>query len=79
MRLGLPRVLATLNGLDYVTPSLVGMAAKKVFLHRVEITTPEGERSVQWGSEVGAVARALQGQTPERVVDEVLSEVDCPL
>ena len=73
------RVLATLNGLDYLTPSLVAMAARKVFLHRIEITTPENERSMQWGSDLAAVAQALEGQTPEKIVEEVLATVDCPL
>lgn len=72
-------VLAVLNDLDYVTPSLVGMAARKVFLHRIIITTPEKERSMQWGSDLAAVAELLEGASPETVVEEVLATVDCPL
>ena len=72
-------ILATLNGLSYVTPSLAAMAARKVFAHRVEIPTPENERSMQWGSDREAVAQILKNYTPESVIEEVLAEVECPL
>lgn len=39
----------------------------------------ETERSMQWGSDYDAVAEALMGMTPERIVEEVLSSVPCPL
>lgn len=73
------RVLAVLNGLTYVTPSLVTMAARKIYTHRLIITKPENERSLQWGSEKEAVAKALRGATPESVIEEVLTSVECPL
>lgn len=34
---------------------------------------------MQWGSDLAAVTEALEGATPERVVEEVLATVDCPL
>lgn len=74
----LMRSLAPLHGLDYVTPSLVGMAARKVYLHRIRIVRPERERSVQWGSEVEAVEAVLEGVGAEEVLEDVLGVVAVP-
>ncbi|KAB5550967.1 hypothetical protein GE09DRAFT_156681 [Coniochaeta sp. 2T2.1] len=71
--------LAPLHGLDYVTPGLVKLAARKVYLHRLRIVPPERERSVQWGSELGAVERLLDGVGGEDVVEDVLGMVTAPL
>lgn len=75
----LMRCLAPLHGLDFVTPALVGVAAKKVYLHRIRITTPENERSMQWGSKLEAVAAILEDMGPEEVVDDVLGMVTAPI
>ncbi|KAK2595153.1 hypothetical protein QQS21_007113 [Conoideocrella luteorostrata] len=75
----LMRSLATIHELNYVTPALVGVAAKKVYLHRIRITTPENERSMQWGSNLEAVASLLKNVEPEQVVDDVLSMVTAPI
>lgn len=75
----LSRALAALHGLGFVTPSLVALAARKVYLHRVRIVDrAERERSVQWGSEVNAVAALLEGVGVEEVVEEVLGMVAVP-
>ncbi|KAK0638680.1 hypothetical protein B0T16DRAFT_359704 [Cercophora newfieldiana] len=74
----LMRSLAPLHGLDYVTPSLVGLAAKKVYLHRIKMVAPEKERSMQWGSELAAVEPILEGLGPEDVIDDVLGLVEAP-
>ncbi|KAK4452295.1 hypothetical protein QBC34DRAFT_398309 [Podospora aff. communis PSN243] len=74
----LMRSLAPLHGLDYVTPSLVALAAKKVYLHRIKMVAPEKERSMQWGSELAAVEAILDGLGPEDVIDDVLSLVAAP-
>ena len=73
------RYLAPLHGLDFVTPSLIGLAARKIFPHRITISAPERERCVQFGSDVGAVKQSLAGMTPEIVIETVLDKVDCPL
>lgn len=75
----LMRCLAPLHGIDYVTPSLVALAARKVYLHRLEIAKAEEERSVQWGSEVMAVEALLEGVGPEEVIEDVLATVAAPL
>ena len=73
------RSLAPLHGLDYVTPSLVALAARKVYLHRIQVVDdPSKERSVQWGSDVGMVRGMLEGVGAEEVLDEVLGAVGVP-
>ncbi len=62
-----------------MTPSLVALAAKKVYPHRIIITAPQNERSMQWGSDLAAVTVALQSVTPESVINEVLGTVDVPV
>ncbi|KAI1414531.1 hypothetical protein F5Y13DRAFT_158736 [Hypoxylon sp. FL1857] len=75
----LSKCLAALHGLDYVTPSLVGLAVKKVYPHRIRIVTPERERSMQWGSDLAAVEALLEGVNAEYVIEEVLGLVEAPL
>ncbi|KAK5129825.1 hypothetical protein LTR08_002802 [Meristemomyces frigidus] len=71
--------LAPLHGLDYVPPSLIALAARKVYPHRLVLATAETERSLQWGSEPAAVREALEGLTVEDVVDDVIASVETPL
>jgi len=73
------RALAPLHGLLYISPSLVALAARKIYPHRIVITSPENERSMQWGSSLEAVKAVLEGVTAEDVVDEVLQSVEVPL
>jgi len=75
----LVRALAPLHGLTYASPSLVALAAKKIYPHRIVITAPENERSMQWGSSLDAVRAILDGVTAEDVVEEVLQAVEVPL
>ncbi|KND93907.1 hypothetical protein TOPH_01500 [Tolypocladium ophioglossoides CBS 100239] len=75
----LMRCLAPLHKLDYVTPALVGLAARKVYLHRIRITAPEKERSMQWGSKLEAVEAILEDVGPEEVIEDVLEMVTAPL
>ncbi|KAL2141403.1 hypothetical protein VTI28DRAFT_2447 [Corynascus sepedonium] len=79
----LARSLAPLHGLDYVTPSLVALALRKVYLHRVGLVMaagrPDRERSVQWGSDVRLVKGFLEGLGVEDVLEDVLESVKVPL
>ncbi|KAF2746099.1 hypothetical protein M011DRAFT_468963 [Sporormia fimetaria CBS 119925] len=75
----LAHVLAPLHGLSYITPSLVALAARKVYPHRIVITSPERERSMQWGSSLEAVKAVLEGVGEVDVVEEVLQSVEAPL
>lgn len=75
----LMKSLAPLHGLDFVTPALVSLAARKIYLHRIKMVEPSRERSMQWGSEHGAIERLLNGWGPEDVIDEVLGMVGAPV
>ncbi|KAH7419245.1 hypothetical protein BKA64DRAFT_650412 [Cadophora sp. MPI-SDFR-AT-0126] len=68
----LAKCLAPLHGLTYATPSLIGLAARKIYLHRIHIVQPEKERSMQWGSDLDAISALLEGIGPEDVIEEVL-------
>ena len=59
----------------------MALAARKIYLHRIYIVKPERERSMQWGSDVDAVAAVLDGIGVEDVIEEVLgtSGTEAPL
>ncbi|RMZ13270.1 hypothetical protein D0862_02371 [Hortaea werneckii] len=75
----LAMALAPLHGLSYVTPSLVALACRKVYPHRLILATAETERSLQWGSDPQALKNVLQGMSIEDVIEDVLSSVETPL
>jgi MoxR-like ATPase len=75
----LVRCLAPLHGLNFATPSLVALAARKVYMHRLTLVTVEQERSMQYGSDAAAVADWLDGVTVEGVIEQVLLQVEVPL
>jgi MoxR-like ATPase len=77
--LSLSHVLAPLHGLDYVSPGLVTLAARKVYPHRIVLATQDNERSLMWGSDVEAVREMLEGVTVEDVIEDVLASVPTPL
>ncbi|KAK4219294.1 hypothetical protein QBC37DRAFT_410733 [Rhypophila decipiens] len=75
----LVKSLAPLHGLDYVTPSLVALAVKKIYLHRIDLVSdPQKERSAQWGSELAAVEVLLDEVDVEGVIEDVLAMVGVP-
>ncbi|KAJ9662891.1 hypothetical protein H2198_001119 [Neophaeococcomyces mojaviensis] len=75
----LAKYLAPLHGINFVTPSLVMLAARKVYPHRIMITNPGRERSMQYGSDLAAVVELLDGLTPQEVIEMVLRTVQCPI
>ncbi|KAG9237715.1 hypothetical protein BJ875DRAFT_438141 [Amylocarpus encephaloides] len=77
----LAKCLAPLHNLSYATPSLIALAARKIYPHRIHIVKPERERSMQWGSDLNAVATLLEGVGPEDVIEDVLgtSGAETPL
>jgi MoxR-like ATPase len=77
----LVRCLAPLHDLSYATPSLIALAARKIYQHRIQIVKPERERSMQWGSDVDEVAALLEGIGAEDVIEDVLgsSGAEAPL
>lgn len=75
----LAKYLAPLHGIDFVTPSLMELAAKKVFSHRMVIAQADRERSTQFGSNIDAVKAYVDSLTAETVVDLVLAKVPPPI
>ncbi len=71
----LTKSLAPLHGLDYATPALVVLAARKIYPARLRIVSPPEERSMQWGSELAAIEALLDGIGPEDVIEDVLGTV----
>ena len=75
----LSKALSVLHGLTYVTPSIVQIAAQKVYTHRIEVASPAQERSFQYGSTLEAIQEALQGITPENITDTAISQIQQPI
>lgn len=73
------KCLCPLHDVRYATPSIVKIAARKVYSHRITVTTPEAERSMAYGSDIEAVTKFLQLWTPDLVLDDVLDNVLIPL
>ncbi|PBP27461.1 hypothetical protein BUE80_DR001714 [Diplocarpon rosae] len=68
----LMKCLAPLHGLTYVTPSLVALATRKIYPHRIHIVEPKNERSMQWGSDLDAISALLEDVGAEDVIEDVL-------
>ena len=75
----LDRCLATLHHVDYVFPSLIGVAARKIYRHRIVVATPEDDRSLLYGSDLEAVSFILAGVSSESIIENVIAEVEAPL
>ncbi|KIY03983.1 uncharacterized protein Z520_00675 [Fonsecaea multimorphosa CBS 102226] len=76
--LALAKYLAPFHGIDYVTPSLVALAAKKIYPHRIIMATPGRERSTQYGTDLASARDLLDGLDPDKVIQNVLDTVECP-
>ncbi|KLJ06761.1 hypothetical protein EMPG_17755 [Blastomyces silverae] len=75
----LTRCLAPLQRVDYVFPSLVALAARRVYRHRIYVAEPANDRSLMYGSSLKAVDLVLAGASPEMIIEEVLADVEAPL
>ncbi|GFF26307.1 hypothetical protein IFM46972_01735 [Aspergillus udagawae] len=69
----LSKLLATLHGIDYLTPSIVALAARKAFRHRIVLAKPEDDRSLQYGSDIQALTKVLAPASPDSILDGVLA------
>ncbi|KAJ9645034.1 hypothetical protein H2204_001496 [Knufia peltigerae] len=76
--LALSKYLAPFHGIDYVTPSLIALAAKKVYPHRLIIATPSRERSTLYGTDLATAQYLLEDLDPEKVIQNVLDTIECP-
>lgn len=75
----LSAALAPLQGIDYIPPSLVAIAARKIYAHRLVLATSQNERSLQWGSDPEAIKQLLKGVTVDNVIEDVIASVETPL
>lgn len=75
----LSSALAPLHGLNYVPPSLVVLAAHKIYPHRLILANASTEKSLQWGSDPRAVGQLLENITVESVIEDVLASFESPL
>lgn len=73
------KALAALHGIDFITPSIVLLATRKVYPHRLIKATGTTEKSLQWGSDPSAVERLLDELTIPQVIEDVLASVETPL
>lgn len=80
-RLIYSRCLAPLHGLGYATPSLIALAARRIYRHRIDVVKPENERSIQWGSDMEAVEALLKDVGPDEIIEDVVNKsgVEAPL
>jgi hypothetical protein len=72
-------VLAPFHSLSFITPSLVALAVRKIYPHRLVLMKAKRERSLQWGSSLDAVTELLRDVTVEDIIEEVLESVETPL
>lgn len=56
----------------------MALAARKVFRHRIIVTAPGHDRSLQYGSDLAAVSLVLADVTPDTILDGVL-ELEPPI
>jgi MoxR-like ATPase len=75
----LSRALSALHGLQYVTPSLVDLAVRKIYPHRLRICAAERDRALMYGGDVRSTREWLEGVGVEDVIEEVLTAVEAPL
>ncbi len=68
----LAKCLAPLHGLSYATPSLIALAARKIYMHQIRVARPDQDRSMQWGSDIDTIAELLEGIGAEDVIEDVL-------
>ncbi|KAI1914307.1 hypothetical protein LOZ58_005172 [Ophidiomyces ophidiicola] len=75
----LARCLAAFQHLDLLIPSLIAIAAKKTYRHRIIVAGPRDDRSLLYESSLEAAKYVLTGLTPEDIIEETLVEVEAPL
>lgn len=75
----LVRSMAPLHGMSFATPSLVQLAATKIYRHRIILRKAEEDISLQYGSDPQAVASMLDSYDANTIIDEVVQNIEVPL
>lgn len=73
------RAFCVLYGKLYATPSLVALAARKIFPLKIELCDPEDEPTVHYGSDINLLSKWVSRWDAEMVIDDVLNNVTAPL
>lgn len=73
------RTFCVLHGTLYATPSLVALAARKIFPLKLEICIPQDEPTLHYGSDIKLLSKWVSKWDQEMVIDDVLNNVMAPL
>lgn len=73
------RTFCVLHGTLYATPSLVALAARKIFPLKLELCAPQDEPTLHYGSDIKLVSKWVSKWDAEMVIDDVLNNVMAPL
>lgn len=73
------RCLCPVNGLGFANPSIVALAAYKIYGHRIVVADANTDRSVMWGSNKEAVGIYLAQVDADMIINDVLEEIRAPL
>ncbi|VVT54103.1 uncharacterized protein SAPINGB_P003908 [Magnusiomyces paraingens] len=74
------RIMCVVHGNEYATPSLVALAARKLFPLKVDMCRlPEYEPTLHYGSDIKLVTQWMKKWDAELIIDDVLNIVPAPL
>ncbi|KAK9455404.1 hypothetical protein V1511DRAFT_500355 [Dipodascopsis uninucleata] len=71
--------LCPLHGISFATPSLVVIATRKTYAHRIIIPPADDERSTMYGSDPEALKQMMSNWTPDLIIEDVLDSVPAPM
>lgn len=75
----LVRALCTLHDYQYATPSIVAIAARKVFPLKIELCHPEDEPTLNYGGDINIITNWLKKWDQSLIIEDVLNNVEPPL
>ena len=64
---------------NYVIPTIVKLACRKLIPFKIQMVDPSLEPTLQYGSDIDLVAEMMKRMTPKMVVEDVLRKVGPPL
>ena len=67
------------DGLQFANPSIVALAAYRIYGHRIVVADKDTDRGVVWGSRKGVVDKYLAQVDADMIINNVLEEVRAPL
>lgn len=75
----LVKALCILHDYEFATPSIVAIAARKVFPLKIELCEPEDEPSLNYGSDINIISNWLKKWDQDLIIEDVLKNVEPPL